>query len=313
MGDGAVVQVSPAWAVVAVLVLLAVAAAGASWDGVLAARSTGGRLGAGAAAPLTEAARLMRQRRRVTVVADRLLWRSGSGAFLVAAALMVAVVPLGRWTLADLPVGLVWFNAMDVLVWAAVWLTGWGANSAHALVGGYRFLALALSYELPLMFALTAPAVAAQSLRLGDVVAAQSGLWFVVWMPGAFFVFCACITAFSAWGPFSAASASDIAGGALAEVSGVDRLLVLAGRYSLLAAGSAVAVTLFLGGGGGPLLAPWIWFLLKTLALLAVLIAAGRRVPLLRPDRFAEVGWLVLVPATLLQVLVVSVIVIGRG
>ena len=70
---------------------------------------------------------------------------------------VVAVVPLGEWAIFDLDVGVVWFNAMDVLVWAAVWLTGWGANSAHSLVGGYRFLAHGLGYELPLMFALMPP------------------------------------------------------------------------------------------------------------------------------------------------------------
>jgi NADH-quinone oxidoreductase subunit H len=61
------------------------------------------------------------------------------------------------------------------------WLLGWGANSLTGLVGGYRFLALALGYELPLMFALVAPAVAAASLDVGEVAAAQDGLWFAVW------------------------------------------------------------------------------------------------------------------------------------
>ncbi len=102
--------------------------------------------------------------------------------------------------MADSAVGIVWFNALDVAVWALVWMAGWGPNSVHPLVGGYRFLAQALAYELPLMFALTAPAVAAGSLRLTDVVAAQNGLWFVVWMPVAFAVFCLAVAGFSVWG-----------------------------------------------------------------------------------------------------------------
>jgi len=259
---------------------------------------------------LAETARLMRQRRRTTVSADTLLWRIGGGGLLVAALLMIVVVPFGSWTLADLAVGVVWFNAMDVLVWALVWLSGWGANSAYALVGAYRFLAHALAYELPLMFALTAPAVAASSLRVADVAAAQDDVWFVVWMPVAFAVYCLGIVAFSVWGPFAPATGADVAGGVLVEASGVDRLLVLAGRYALLAAGAAFATPMFLGGGAGPLLPDWAWVLVKALVLLGGLVAVRRRLPAIRPDRFVEVGWLVLLPAVLLQVLVVSVIVV---
>ena len=312
--ESSVTTVAGGWALVAAVLLGSLALAAACLDGVLAGRARGLPVAVGAATPLAETARLMRQRRRTTVAADVLLWRIGGSGLLVAALLMVVVVPLGSWTLADLAVGVVWFNAMDVLVWAAVWLAGWGANSVHALVGGYRFLAQALAYELPLMFALTAPAVAAGSLRVGEVAAAQQdGLWFVVWMPVAFAVYCLGVVAFSVWGPLSVAAGTDVAGGVLAEVSGVDRLLVLAGRYALLAAGSAFAVPMFLGGGSGPVLPGWAWVLVKTLLLLAALVALRRRLPALRPDRFVEAGWLVLLPAVLLQVLIVSVIAVGRG
>lgn len=307
----AVVEVGAQWAVFAALLLASIAAAGACLDGALAARAVGAASTAGAGTPLTETARLLRQRRRTTIAADALLWRIGGGGLLVVALLMVVVVPFGRWTLADLSVGVVWFNAMDVTVWALVWLAGWGPNSAHALIGGYRFLALALSYELPLMFALTAPAVGAGSLRIADVVAAQQGLWFVVWMPVAFAVFCGSVVAFSVWGPFAPSAGADIAGGVLAEVSGVDRLLLLAGRYGLLAAGAAFAVPLFLGGGSGPLLPDWTWSLVKTLLLLAAFVALRRRLPAVRPDRFVEAGWIVLIPAVLLQVLLVSVVTVS--
>ncbi len=313
MSDAVVVEVGAAWAPAALLLVASLAVGASMLDGALAAHSTGRPALSGLSAPFGETARLLRQRRRVTVAADSVLWRFAGGGLLVAALLMVVVVPLGRFTLADLPVGIVWFNAMDVLVWAAVWLLGWGPNSAHALVGGYRFLALGLAYELPLMFALTAPAVAAGSLRVGEVAAAQDGWWYVAQMPVAFLVFCLGVVAFSVWGPFAAPAGTDLAGGVLTELSGVDRLLVQAGRYALLVAGSAFAVPLFLGGGAGPVLPGWAWVLVKTALLLAVLVVLRRRVPALRPDRFAEVGWLVLLPLTLLQVLVVAVIAVGRG
>lgn len=308
MPDSSVVTVAPAWALVALALLGLLVLFAATVDGIVGARASGTSLRGGMMRPWDESARLLRQRRRTTVAADGLLWRIGGGGLLVAAALMVAVVPLGDWTILDLDVGIVWFNAMDVLVWALVWLTGWGANSAPGLIGGYRFLALALGYELPLMFALVAPAIAAESLNVGAVAAAQGELWFVAWMPIAFVVYLLGVAAFSVWGPFAPARGSDIAGGIAAELSSVDRLVVEGGRYALLAAGAAFAVPMFLGGGSGPLLPGWLWVVVKTAAVLLVLVWARRRLPAVRPDVFVEVGWLVLLPAVLVQDLLVAVV-----
>jgi NADH-quinone oxidoreductase subunit H len=308
-----VVEVAPGWAPAAALGLVAVAGLAAALDGGLGARIEGRPFARGLLAPAAETARLLRQRRRTTVAADVLLRWIGVGGLLVVALLKLAVVPLGTWTLTDLSVGLVWFNAMDVAVWALVWLIGWGVNSVYGLVGGYRFLGQALAYELPLMFALTAPAVAAASLRTGDIVAAQQGLWFVVWMPVAFVVYCAAVTGFSVWGPFATPAGRDIAGGVLAELSGIDRWLVLAGRWALLTVGAAFGVTLFLGGGAGPLLPPLVWLLVKTAALLVVFVLLRRRLPALRPERIQSAAWLGALPLVLLQVLVVSIVVAGRS
>ncbi|OBJ83210.1 NADH dehydrogenase [Mycobacterium gordonae] len=306
MADPSITTVPGVWALGGVALVVCLGFYAATLDGVLAARA------AGPGTALYEVARLMRQRRRTTVAADALLWRAGGAGLIVAASLMVTVVPFGRWTLADLDVGVMWFNAMDVMVWALVWLAGWGPNSAHPLVGGYRFLAHGLGYEMPLMFALVAPPIAAQSLRVADVAAAQQGLWFVMWMPIAFVVYCLGTVAFSVWGPFSAALGVDIAGGVSAELSGVDRLVFQAGRYTLLAAGAAFAVPMFLGGGAGPLLPAWLWVLVKTLGLLSVFVWLRRRLPVLRPEKFLEIGWMVLLPLTLVQDLVVAIIAVRK-
>jgi NADH-quinone oxidoreductase subunit H len=313
MADPMVVTVSGIWAIGAAAVLGLLSAVAASLQAVLAARSEGARLAPAVLVPVREAARLMRQGRRSTVAADRLLWHVATAGLLVTAVLMLAVVPLGQWTLVDLNVGVVWFNAMDVLVWALIWLAGWGPNAAYALIGGYRFLVQALAYELPLMFALVAPAVAAGSLRVGDIAAAQNGLWYAVWMPVAFVVYCLGVAGFAVWGPFGPALGADLAGGVESELSGVDRLLFVTGRYALLVAGTAFAVPMFLGGGSGPLLPSWAWTLVKTVLLLVVMVWLGRRLPLLRAERLLEVGWVIVLPLVLAQDLLVAVIAIWRS
>ncbi len=302
--------------VYAVPVMVGLAAVSLTVAGVsasLEARDRGLPVRSGLTVPFREAARLLRQRPRRTVSADRLLWRSASSALVPLAILIVAFVPLGAHALVDHPLGLVWVNALDVLAWAVMWLLGWGANSVMGLVGGYRFLALALAYELPLMFALTAPAIAAGSLDLAEISAAQDGVWFVVWAPVAFAAYCWGVLGFSVRPPMDPGAGADINGGILAELAGVDRLLVLAGRYALLVAGSAASVPLFLGGGAGPLLAGWAWVLVKTIVVSLLLVLAGRRLPSLRPDKLLELGWVVVLPLVVAQDLVVAVIAVARN
>ncbi len=263
------------------------------------------------AEPVRSSLRWMIQQRRTTLAPDRLLWRSGVIAMPVLAVLSVAVVPIGGRTLLSTSADLVWFNAMEALLWAAVWLIGWSPNAVHSLVGAYRFLAQGLAYELPLMFALITAGVAAGSLRTTDVVAAQDGLWFVVTMPVAFVIFLSSATAFAFWGPFGSPASADIASGVVSELSGVKRLLVQAARAIVLGAAAAMSVALFLGGGAGPLLPEPVWYALKTVAVIVALAAVGRRIPALRPDRFVEFSWMVLIPSMLLQALVAAVLVLG--
>ncbi|GGV02277.1 NADH-quinone oxidoreductase subunit H [Actinomadura sp. LOL_016] len=285
---------------VAVLGVLAVAAA--SLDALLGGRSWD--------APLREAARLLTTARRATVRSDVPLMRTGVVVLPVAAAAAAAVVPLGGGVAAGVPVSVVWFNALEVVAWAAVWLVGWGTNSAFALVGGYRFLAQGLAYELPHMFALITAALAAHSLDFREVAAAQDGLWFGVWMPVAFAVYLVSALAMAFWGPFGHPVGDDVAGGAALELSGADRLVFFAGRYGLLAVAAAASVPLFLGGGAGPVLPGWAWSVVKAAVVLALLVWARRRLPVLRMERFMTAAWTVLIPAALLQMLVVGIVVV---
>jgi NADH-quinone oxidoreductase subunit H len=280
-----------------------------------AARGVGAGRGVAAsvAGPPLEVPRLLRQRRRTTLRADRLLWRTGGWGLLPVAVLLVALVPWGEHALLPSSIGVVWANTLDVLVWALVWLLGWGANSVGGLVGGYRFLALALGYELPLMFALVAPAIAARSLDLAVVADAQQGLWYAVWMPVAFLAYLVGVLGFAVLGPLAAPAAREASGGVLGELSGPDLLVVRLARHALLGAGAAVAVPLFLGGGAGPWLPAAVWVGVKALLLTIVLAYVAGRLPVLRVHRLLEPLWVVLLPLVVLQDLVVAVVaVVGR-
>ncbi|MDH6627729.1 NADH-quinone oxidoreductase subunit H [Streptomyces sp. LBL] len=314
---------APLWAVFvlpAVLVVVAMAVAGL--DAVLTAGARNGRKGgrigslresAGhVARPGREVLRHLVQQPRRTRASDLPLARIGAALLPVAAVLAAVVLPLGFRSLSDLPDGIVWFNAMEALAWAAVWLAGWGPNSALSLIGGYRFLAQGLAYELPHMLAITTAALGAQSLRVGEVVDSQAGLWFAVWMPVAFAIYLLSAMAMAFWGPFDQPAGQDVAGGAATELSGVDRVLFLGGRWLLLVVAAAFSVPLFLGGGHGPALPGWAWTVLKTAVVLAFLVWARRRVATLRMERYVELAWVVLTPLAVLQALVVAVVAVDR-
>ncbi|MFE9367263.1 complex I subunit 1 family protein [Streptomyces sp. NPDC006978] len=293
--------------------LLGFAVLAVTADAALTARDAGRPVTVSAAMrPLLAVPRALVAQPRRMPAPDRMLWRAGVVSVPVAAVLSTLVIPFGNVAVADLSVGVVWFNTMEVMTWAGLWLAGWGPNAAFSLVGGYRFLAQGLAYELPLMFVLISTATGAQSLRVGDIAAAQYGLWYAVWMPVAFVVYLAGVLAFSFLGPFAYPVGQDIAGGVLSETSGVDRLMLQAGRWLWLAAGAAMAVPLFLGGGAGPALPAWAWSLIKTLLVLAALVAAVRRLPVIRADRYVEFAWVVLIPLTILQALVPALVNVNR-
>jgi NADH-quinone oxidoreductase subunit H len=304
---------APLWSVLLVPAVLAgFAAAAVTADALLAARAAGRPAWGAVAGPLAESARLLVAQRRVTLAPDALLWRLGLVTVPAAGVLAALVIPFGMVTVSRMSVGVVWFNAMEVLTWAGLWMAGWGANSVLGLIGGYRFVAQGLAYQLPLMFALITAAAGAQSLNVADIVAAQSHLWFAVWMPAAFVVYLAGVYAFSFLGPFAYPAGRDLAGGVLAELSGVDRLVIEAGRWLLLAAGAGMAVPLFLGGGAGPVLPAWAWSAIKTLAVLALLTWGRRRLPVLRAGRYTEFAWVVLIPLSVCQALVPALVDLTR-
>ena len=80
------------------------------------------------AAPLAEVPRLLVAQRRTTLAPDSLLWRLGLATVPAAGVLAALVIPFGQVTASRMSVGVVWFNAMEVLTWAGLWMAGWGAE-----------------------------------------------------------------------------------------------------------------------------------------------------------------------------------------
>lgn len=273
-------------------------------DEVVGSRIGGdrGALTAALTAPWRRGAVLLAQQRIATERPDATTWAIAPAAYTALAAAALTVVPLSpTFVVADVRAGIVLYGAAEVLAMIAIFLNGWSPNSAFGLVGGYRFVALAISYTLLSMFVLIAVALPAESLQMTEIVRAQRGLWNAVRQPLGLPLFLVVASGISFWGPLDLADASDLAGGSSAEASGSHLLVWQVARGAMLTAVSAVGATAFLGGWLGPWLPGPVWVALKTAALLAVLVASRHLLGRMRVEQVVSVFWTVLLPLAFLD------------
>lgn len=210
-----------------------------------------------------------------------------------------------------LELGLLYFiatSSVNIVGWV---MAGWGSDNRYAMIGGMRAAAQGISYELPLVLSLLAVAMVADSLNLGEIVAAQGRVPFVVWQPMAFFVFFVAALAEMNRPPFDIpVGESEVVGGPFVEYSGIRWSMFFLAEYAALFILSAIGASVFLGGWAWPLgeeLGRWWQFILisaKTGLLIFIVFWVRASVPRLRIDQLMAYSWKLLLPLTLAQVLV---------
>jgi len=300
------------WAAVAgVGVAVAIGAyLAAAADRAVAALVAGDGLGWSVlAGPFRAIALGMAQSRTTTERPDGPAWALAPGLYLGLGAAGLAVVPLSATVVAaDVDGGLVLFGAAQALAVIPVFLNGWSANSMLPLLGAFRFIAQALSYEMPNLLALLSVSVPASSLALDDIVASQQDLWNVVRIPLGLPLFLFAAAGLAFWGPVNLPDGADLAGGTQSETSGVHRLAWQVGRATMLVATAAMGAAAFGGGWLGPVLPGWVWMVAKTLLLLLLLVATRHVAGRVRPERYVVISWVVLIPLALLNVLIAAAV-----
>ena len=257
---------------------------------------------------------------------------------VVAGFLSVAIIPIsGDVTLggetfvlqvADLGVGVLWFLAMGSIHVYSVFLAGWASSSPYPLLGGVRASAQMVSYEIAQGLAVASVFIYAGSLRVSDIIAAQSGPGFIDGVPGwfaiplfpAFVVFVVGMVAEAGRPPFDLAEAEgELVGGFHTEYSGLRFGMFMLAEFMSVVIMSAIVVTLFLGGPAGPTfglpepfpsILPIVWFSLKTFAFIFFFILLRGALPRTRYHRLMDLGWKVLIPVGLVWVLITGALVL---
>ena len=258
---------------------------------------------------------------------DRFVFKLAPYLSLIPAFLVFAIVPIGgdfrndnggvvtwfgRETLvqvADPPIGVLFFLAMSSIAVYGVMLAGWSSGSKYPLLGAVRSSAQMISYEAALGLAIATVFLMSGTLSTNGIVSEQS-IWnwnLVTTGVVPFIIFVIAGTAELNRPPFDLVEAEqELVGGFHTEYSALRFALFFLAEFMNVITMSAIAVTLFLGGPNGPILIeaiPWIWppiwFFLKVGVFLFVFVWLRATLPRLRYDQLMDLGWKVLIPASL--------------
>ena len=259
--------------------------------------------------PIADLVKLLTKEDLTPAGADRIVFALVPVAMIAPLILMTAVIPFAQNTaLAGLNVGVLYLLAVSSATTVAIFMAGWASNNRYAMFGAARAVAVLISYEVPVVLSLLGVVMVAGSMALGDIVSAQ-GLPFLLVQPLAGFVFLAGMSAELNRTPFDVAEAeSEIIAGYHTEYSGIKFALIQAAEFGGVAVVSAIIATLFLGGWNGPKAEylGWLWFLLKTGAVVFVFIWIRATYPRLRIDQIMAFSWKFLLPLSLINLLAVS-------
>jgi len=217
--------------------------------------------------------------------------------------------------IADLDVGLLWIFAVASLGVYGVVLAGWASSNKYSVLGGLRSSAQMISYELAMSLSVVGVIMAAGSLRLADIVGAQSAtVWNVVSQPIGFLVFLTSAFAETNRLPFDLPEAEpELVAGYHTEYSGMRFLMFYMAEYANVVLSSSLMVLLFFGGWHLPFiegmlpsappgvagLAQLGIFSLKLSFFLFLFIWVRWTLPRFRYDQLMNLGWKVMLPLAL--------------
>lgn len=234
----------------------------------------------------------------------------------------LAVIPFfNNGSIADLNVGVLFIFAMASLAVYGIIVAGWSSNSKYAFLGGVRSAAQVISYEIAMGISLAGVFLMAGSLNLSDIVLAQReqpmGMFAVVQVVG-FVVFVISAFAETNRTPFDLPEAeTELVAGYLTEYSGFRYALFFLAEYISMYIMAALVALCYLGGWALPgfltralpfleLVPGIVWFLLKVYAFMFFYFWVRATLPRYRFDQLMAIGWKILIPVAVLNMVITA-------
>jgi len=280
--------------------------------------------------PIADVVKLMTKEDITPVRADRWVFTLAPLIALIPALVVFAVIPFGPVVslfgrqvslyVTDLNVGLLYIVSVASIGVYGIILAGWSSNSKYPLLASLRASAQLISYEVAVTMGLVSMIVTAGTLSMVGIIQAQynQGVWYAFIQPVAFFIYFVGGLAETNRAPFDMPEAEqELTGGFHTEYSGMRFALFFLAEYANMIVVSTVATTLFMGGWLRPFpnvaalsfldfVPAWIWFLLKTFVFLYVFLWVRATLPRYRYDQLMRLGWKVLIPLGIANVLVTA-------
>jgi len=290
--------------------------------------------------PIADGIKLIFKEDLIPAEADKFIFVLAPIITVIPALVMTAVVPWGgtinlfgrdvTLQLADLNIGVLWILSVTSISVYGISLAGWSSNNKYAMLGGLRATAQMISYELALGLAYVGPILLAGSMSLGAIVNAQRVLPNFILQPVAFVIYLMASLAEINRAPFDMPEAEqELTAGYHTEYSSMKFALFFMAEYIKMVAVSMIGATLFFGGylgpdislipgigpslkGIAPLMGP-IYLFIKTAIWMFLIIWLRATLPRIRYDRLMALGWKVMFPLALANVVVTAIVIVLVG
>lgn len=261
--------------------------------------------------------------------ADKFLFNLAPYVVMIVAMLLLAPIAFARnFQIWDINIGVLYVTAISSLGVIGILMAGWASNNNYSLLGAMRSGAQIVSYELSAGLAILSIVVLTGSLQISEIVQSQADGWWIfkghipVWI--AFVIFIIAVTAETNRAPFDLAEAeSELTAGFHTEYSGMKFALFFLAEYINIFIVCAIGATLFLGGWMPLHIGNWqafnhvmdyvpssVWFFGKVFFLIFLIMWFRWTFPRLRVDQLLNLEWKYLLPISLFNLLLVTVIAI---
>ncbi len=251
--------------------------------------------------------------------------------FIVMIVAMLLLAPIGfasGFQIWDINIGVLYISAISSISVIGILMAGWASNNKYSLLGAMRSGAQIVSYELSAGLSILSIVVLSGSLQLSDIVGAQSNGWWIfkghIPVIISFVIFIIAVTAETNRAPFDLAEAeSELTAGFHTEYSGMKFALIFLAEYINIFIVCAIGATLFFGGWMPLHIGNWqsfnhimdyipssLWFFGKTFFLIFVIMWFRWTFPRLRIDQLLQLEWKYLLPISMVNLLLVTVMAI---
>jgi NADH-quinone oxidoreductase subunit H len=284
--------------------------------------------------PVADGLKLFFKEEIIPDFSSKFLFILGPSLAMLTAIMTSAIVPWGdkvhlfdrdiSLQIADVNVGILYVFAVVSMGVYGIMIGSWASNNKFSLMGGLRAASQIISYELAMGITIIALLMVTGTLSLKEmVVQQQAGYWNILYQPLGFLLFLICSFAECNRAPFDLSEAeSELIGGYHTEYSSMKLGFYLFSEYINMFVSSVIMATLFFGGYDIPFVNEadynqnWM-ALFGILALMAKVVCfiflfmwVRWTIPRFRYDQLMNLGWKILIPISLFNMLVTGAIIL---